>query len=99
MSDEVNFRLVKLEDGHRLLGERQTRLELKHERLSKDLEEIKHTLERSATKDDLNEIKQHFDASLNSLLKEALNAIPGRLVAICVIIGTILTLFNYFHGK
>ncbi len=72
--------------------------------LSDDIAEIKRGLENVATRKDIADLHQHVDHSVNSLLRDALQSVPGRqsllwgaIVAIATV-GTLVLKFLEHHG-
>lgn len=88
----LHHRVSVLEDGHRALKE-QVQI------LKGAMDDIKAKLALTPTLTDISELRSHFDTSLNTLLRDALAAVPQRAVVYLTAIIAILsavTLVVYF---
>jgi len=94
--EDIAFKVAVLRGDHENLR--------RHvERLDSDISEIKTTLARTATKDDVAAVGTKIDSAINGLLRDALNAIPAKqtmwwtAVMAIAAIGTTLSAFHLFR--
>jgi len=66
--------------------------------LDKSISDIKGVLSKVATKTDLQGAQAHIDNAVNVVLRDALNAVPGRLAWLLGLIMLLIALMTLAHG-
>ena len=95
-----------IEDCHRRIGDHETRIALleqsreEHTKMLYDLERMQDAiLERlgqSATHGDILTLSEKIDTSINTLLRDALNSVPHRVIMVWSMIAGIVAIVGLF---
>ena len=89
---ETEQRTAELEDWRTKHEARHRTLDEHIQVLSGDIKEIRAAQGNMATKADIAEINRHIDISINTILRDALNAVPAKHAAMWAGIVALLTI-------